>query len=349
MTAYYITILLVIIFSMYANLHVRKKKNINGESIYFVPRVYLFPLIAVFFIVGGLRFGIGADFYSYYLGYQAEIGEIISKVVTFDEPLIYIITKLSRQIWDNNQFVIFVENAICVLLLFKAFKEFEEYKYLMPLLLYMFYGGWLFSFNGVRQAIATLIIFAFSNDKGRHPTIKLFVAIIVASLFHKSALLMLPISLFARRKIDICQIIIILGLGFVISKLGDTFYFYMNATVETVGSYATNSINILRILVAIVPVLFIVLLWVTGSREFLNDNRIIVNMTIINAVICVCTGSSTYMNRMSYYTVIYSIFLIPKLGRIFGNTKWIFDCATIILFFVFFLYEARGYLYVWCL
>ena len=349
MTAYFITILLVIVFGIYAESHVYERLNKNGEWTLFVPKRFLIPLVILFCVIGGLRFGIGMDFYNYYIGFKAEWAEILLRLTTFEEPLIYAVTKLSRQIWDNNQFVIFVENAIIVLLLFKAFYEFKEHEYIMPLLLYMFYGGWLFSFNGVRQAIAVMIVFAFSNDKGKYPLVKYVIAVSVASLFHKSALLMLPILFFSRRKIDGRQVLLMIGIGYAISSFGGVFYSYMNATEEAVGLYATSSINILRVLVTIIPVVFIALFWLSGDQEFLHDNRITVNMTIVNMIICICTRNSPYMNRMSYYTVIYSIFLIPKFKRILGNSEMLYNFVTAVLFFVFFLYEARGYSYVWCL
>ena len=350
MAAYFITIFLVIVFGIYADSHVYEKLDKNGKLTLFVPKRFLIPLIAVFCIVEGLRFEVGTDFYNYYVSYNVDFAGLVRQFKSLDDPMIYAVTTLSRWIWDNNQFVIFVENAVIILLLFKAFYKFEEYEYTMPLLLFMFYGGWLFSFNAVKQAIAVMIVFAFSNDGGKRGIIKMCVALIVASLFHKSALLMLPVLVLSRRKIDTIQMIMMLGLGYAISNFGEYFYSYMGASELTVGSYATNGINIFRVLVAITPALMIVLLWFMNDNDFLDENRITINMTMINAVICICTRNSSYMNRMSYYTVIYGVFLIPKLGRLFArNSEQIYKIITIVLFFVFFLYEARSIPYSWCL
>lgn len=349
MTTYYITILLVIIFGLIADSHVYCYEDEGNKIRYGIQKRYIIPLFFIFLIVGGFRFYVGTDFHTYYTGFQASWDEIKVLFKTLDEPLTWTVTYLSRKICNVNQFVIFVENAIIVFCLFKGFREHDADEYLMPLLLYMFYGGWLMSFNAVRQAIAVTLVFAFSKKDGKYWLIKYVVIVAIAFLFHKSALFMLPILIIANRKNDVFQVFGIIAMVFIVNKFGGSFYSYMGATETLVGTYSTQRLNILRVLVSLVPVLLITFAYVAKETEFIDDNRFLVNLTLINAILVLLTKNSAYMNRMTYYTVIYSIILIPKLRRVFPQNFWqLYNIITCVLFMVFFRFEVGSELYRWC-
>ena len=102
MTAYFITILLVIVFGIYAESHVYERLNKNGEWTLFVPKRFLIPLVILFCVIGGLRFGIGMDFYNYYIGFKAEWAEIERKIASVDQAGIVKRQELFEKNMDKN-------------------------------------------------------------------------------------------------------------------------------------------------------------------------------------------------------------------------------------------------------
>lgn len=304
---------------------------------------YVFALVAIFLFVGGCRYKVGADYMSYFVGWKMPLQTIINRFLTYNEPGIPLITLVCRNVWDEGAFVIFVENAIIVFLIFYGLKKSNIESYTIPLLLYIFFCGWLFSFNGIRQAMAASIVFAFSTKTDRRWLLKSIVVVLVAGLFHKSAVFMLPFLIISRRKIDFKQIIIIGFSVFAISYFGNFALEFMETTVDATNAYLNREINPIRVIVSFAPLSLILLSNGYRDDEFWKENSFVTNMTIINALITYMTANSAYMNRFSKFTVLYTMLFLPKYtGRWSMNSRRLLNTVIILLYFGYFLYEVNN-------
>lgn len=340
MKVYTITLILVCILGILEYQRRTEENNLIRRDYTKVKasQIYLFVIIAIFLFVGGLRFKVGSDYVAYASSYTASFNEIKQKFLMFDEPIIYVITDLARKLWNEGIFVIFVENALTVLLVFKGIKSYEQKSYVLPLCLYIMYCGWTSSFNGVRQSLAVAFIFAFSKrGEGKCWILKYIIVGFIAFLIHKSALFMIPILLLANRKIDFKQIIYILIAALVIPKLGVYALDFMNTSLDT--EYASHSVNMLRVLVAIMPAI----LSICCGKKFREENTFLVNMAVFNALITITTRNSALMYRFSDFTNIYLMLLIPKCEIKFtNNSRWVYKAMVIILFYIYFLHEVSS-------
>ena len=80
-----------------------------------------------------------------------------------------------------------------------------------------------------------------------------------------------------------------------------------------------------------------------GYTKFIEQNNLLINLVSLNAVVTIATMGSAYLNRFSYYTVIFNMLLIPKLEVLFDvKSKKIYEIAVFALFFIYFLYEIRN-------
>lgn len=307
-------------------LHSRKGNNL-----------YYYLIAAVFLFVGGFRYQVGSDFGAYYAGFTMTWSDLLTKFRTFDEPLVFLLTNVCRMIWDDGTFVIFVENAITVLLVFKGIKDWEDKSWTMPFLMYILYCGWTGSFNGVRQALAGAFIFAFSRKAGKYGAFKYVIVCFIAFLMHKTAIFMLPVLILANRKIDFRQILIVLCVAAMMPYIGDYALTLIGGSLET--HYALHSVNTLRIAVSLVPVLLIFF----TDDEFREENRFLTNMALINAMITISTKNSALMYRFADYTDMYLMLFIPKLAVIFTEeSQRIFKIITLTLFFIYFATEIQS-------
>lgn len=340
MKVYIITLLLVCILSSleYQKRYEEENFSVRSRAGIKMSKIYLFLIIFIFLFVGGLRFKVGSDYIAYASSYMASFSEIKQKFIAFEEPIIFIITDLSRMIWNEGIFVIFVENALTVFLVFKGIRSYEQKSYIMPICLYILYCGWTSSFNGIRQSLAVAFIFAFSKcSEGNRWILKYIVVGFIAFLIHKSALFMIPILLLANRKIDFKQIVYILIIAAMMPVLGSYALVFMNSSMNT--EYAVHSVNILRVLVSVMPVI----LCICCGKKFREENKFLVNMAIINALITITTRNSALMYRFSDFTNIYLMLLIPKFEVLFTkNSRWMYRLIVIILFFVYFCYEVNS-------
>ena len=312
----------------------KKQKHIGISA----SKIYLFAMICVLCVVGGLRFEVGSDYAAYASSYVATYSEIKQKFLTFDEPIIFVITDFARKVWNEGIFVIFIENAFTVLLVFKGIKSYEPKSYIMPLSLYILYCGWTSSFNGVRQSLAVAFIFAFSKrSEGKWWILKYIIVGIIAFFIHKSAIFMIPILLLANRKIDFKQIIFILIVAALMPKFGNYALEFMNTSLDT--EYASHSVNIVRVLVAMMPAV----ISICCGKKFREENTFLVNMAIINALITITTRNSALMYRFSDFTNIYLMLLIPKCEILFTkNSRWLYKFLIIALFFIYFWHEVNS-------
>ena len=303
---------------------------------------YIF-LVLTFLIVGGFRYKVGTDYGAYYRLYQTDLTDLLLRFRTLDEPGIYLITFLCRLVWNEGLFVIFIENAIVTFLVFKGIKSYKLTNITVPLLMYIFYCGWTFSFNGVRQAIAMSIIFAFSKQDGKRWVIKYIAIVFMAFLFHKSALFMFPILILAHTEISFRQFISIVIFTVLIPYLGEYAVQYMGLSITSADVYFTNDINPIRVIVAFVPLVLVIFLYIKKQNVFFQKNYFIVNMIIMNAILTYVTANSAYMNRFARFTSMYIMIFIPYFAdRLTVRSRRIFNVVSIGLYFVMFLIEIQN-------
>lgn len=164
------------------------------------PKHYLWLAIAVAIpaLIGGLRYKVGTDYNSYVQKATdlSSIGlnEYISSYINIFEPTFYLLSKITLP--SSDQAILFFTLTSFITVLF----------FLLASIRYSTKYAWLIYFaslitlypktlNGIRQGIAAAIIFyAISYIPKRKP-IKYILLVLLASLFHYSSLMMLPVYL----------------------------------------------------------------------------------------------------------------------------------------------------------
>lgn len=151
----------------------------------------------VFFILGN-RYGIGSDYFNYeriydnYILYKKSDMELGFKMLM----------RLSHSIFESFQGLVFITSFITVILMVNwILKEKTVQKAMMIYIMFcMFFASWG---NIIRQSIAmAIVVYSFRYIEERK-VLKYVVIILVASLFHTSALILLPCYFFGRKRSDI--------------------------------------------------------------------------------------------------------------------------------------------------
>jgi len=228
-------------------------------------------------------------------------------------------------------FIIAVLHSFCLI---KLFRE-QSSSFLFSVFIFWVSTdciSWMF--NGIRQFVAVCICLLATNWMLEKKYILSIATVIIASFFHQSALLMIPVFLFASGKLANYKMIgIIVAVIFVIlftnqftnileSFLEDTQY---TNVVEDWTVSNDNGTNPIRVLVYSVPTIFALI----GRRYIeMDDNPVITfsaNMSIISTCIYVASmfTSGIYIGRLPIYASIYATcILLPwEIENMFNDSS----------------------------
>jgi len=218
------------------------------------------------------------------------------------------------------------------------------------------YMSWMH--NGIRQFLAVTIIFAATDLLISRRYILLSLVIVFASLFHLSALLMLPIVFIIQGKAWNRRTVILILFTIVILMYLNQFTNVLERLLENTQyanvvsdweSFNDNGTNPIRILVYSVPVLISII----GIRYFQQDYNPIVNIAVNAGIIATVIGaisvatSGLFIGRLPIFVSLYSngILLPWEINHIFSKESAGFiKLMAIVLYSLFFYIQMH---YAW--
>lgn len=303
-------------------------------------------LSGVLTLVSGLRYRVGTDFMSYYYWRAADWSSVWRNILSFNEGGFSLLTGLSRMIWNDGQSLILFSAIITVgLYCWTIYRRSSTY--LLSMLLYLFLGQWQGSFNGVRQYLAAAILFSGYRFILEKKYLQYSLIVLTASLFHKSAIVMvLPCFLFSRTP-DLKQIAF-LAFGSIILALSyDTIFRIIGAAkgktmVLEEGTYRTNDVNPFRILITFIPVLIYIVL--CDKEHHTKEQDFYINAIFYNAFAMLASIGSTYLARIGIYT---NSLLILGYGSLFqlirdDKSKRVTVMLVLVIYIIFWIYSVQA-------
>ena len=211
------------------------------------------------------------------------------------------------------------------------------------------YLSWMF--NGIRQFTAVAITFAAAEPIFRKQYIKAGVLIVIASLFHKSALMMLPIMLIVQgRPWNWKTILVILGTVVIMSASGvftDTLDTVLADTqyrnvVSDWRSFGDDGTNPLRVLVYSIPTILSLFCRKKIAKSGDRVIQIACNMSIISTALYLVSmvTSGIFMGRLPIYCSLYAngILLPWEFKHVFGRQM---RGLAIVCYVVFYFFQLR--------
>jgi len=342
MTLLWINLLLVFTFAFFAR-YFASPVYADGFIHSMRPnKLLIFGSIATLVLVAGLRSNIGDtffykhiftsnDFTWEYVLSEKDVGFGVLQMV------------LKNYFSEDPQIMIFtaalITNVLIVLVLY-------NYSRMVELSLYVYITGGLFlvSMNGIRQLLAAAIAFVAIRYLIKRNFFKYATVVVLASLFHQSALILLPVYFLVRYKawskttavLILFSVLIVIGYeaftSLLFSAIEDTQY-------ANYDSFAEGGANILRVAVEAAP-LFIAYLGREKLRSIFPNSDLIVNMALIGIVFMVIATQEWIFARLSIYFQLYQLILISWLPALFREKDQKFVYLTIIgCYFGYYFYE----------
>lgn len=315
---------IVAILSMCLN--IKQTEYVCGEKVRRYAPIWAFIVFLPLIIWSANRGYIG-DTYAYMKMYNeipAGFGNIAGymSTVTKDKGFYFSAAIIKAIIGEHVEIYLLIIALIQALLLIKVYRKYS-YNYVVTFFLFIAstdYISWMF--NGIRQFVAVTITFACFEYILEKKYIKAIIGILIASLFHGTALIVLPFIFISQGKAwnkkTILFIAAVLVVVMYINQFTDILDNLLTDTqYENVVSdwkmWEDDGTNILRVLVYSVPAI----LSLIGLKYIRNANNPIVNictnMSIVAAGIYVVSmfTSGIFIGRLPIYFSLYSYILLP--------------------------------------
>lgn len=261
---------------------------------------------------------------------------------------------------NSSHLFIMVSSLLTYIPVFLIFRKYSP-DFFLTLFFYFVTGTYFSAMNGIRQYIAAGIVilatkYLFSEKKSSF--IKFLVFVAVASLFHNSALIMIPVYFLCRKKAwSVSTFIMVIGgvaaLVFVslflpqfMEIIEDTSYSQYNE-----GGWFTEGIeggtNILRVLFHAIPMILSAIFY-KELKHYGPVVDILINLSVFHFAIYIVSLYNWIFARFAFYTYVYMCILLAFLFFTVlkdARQRWLKIClyAAYILFFI--LESQTAYMY----
>ncbi len=305
-------------------------------SIRIVNAIDFTPYLILIFITG-FRYNVGTDYNGYALNFDYLMNNDIPRI----EYSFKAIVKIAHLIGFNQQFIFFVYAVITYVFIFLSIKYFDskaKYRHIITLLVLQYF---LFTgFNTVRQMVAVAIFFYAIRFIVNKNFVRYIIWIIIASFFHKSAMICLIFYFVLNLNIKKFIMILIVSPIFLIMDLGnkllslyvlisgnswyDPYLTDFNSSVDVSGG------KVMFVLYAIALILAIT----SNKIELEKNEKIIINLFICYIMILFATLSSVIATRALYYPMVSLILVFPMITKYFHGKYGAMFSRYIVFIFV---------------
>lgn len=313
MIIYLSVALLLVIFGLYyeTTSTIAESKSLKKLPIFF----FTIPSFVILFILSAFRGDFTTDYKNYtdlfYLYNKFSFIELYK--ANFQNEIGFIYLNKIIGLFTNDAIYFFIITTLVIL--FGFFHHLKKYSVNVWLSILMFVtaGSYYASFNITRHIFAVAIIFAGSKFLYERRFIKWVLVVLIATLFHKTAIIMIPFYFILNFRINIKNWLLIITGSVAVFLLFDNIvdiaqqYFYEQYTDNSYGMWGQAITNI------VLPVAFLMfnLLNIKKLNPENITHRIWFNAGIFYAFFNILALQIEMVERLGRFFAPYSLLLIP--------------------------------------
>lgn len=336
-----------------------EKRYIDINTLF--SRIFLWISALPFLYVAGARYRVGTD-YDVYLNLQ--IPQLLRGVdyKLEYEYLYQLLIKFGVSL-GNTQWVFILTHVVFLFFLWKSIQDLSTNK-AMSIFIFMFGSFYNLSLNTMRQFIAMAVfMYALKHIFNRN-FIKYFLWITVAFMFHKTAILFLPLYFLPRLKINDYLGVALVPLSMVLSEIIRKIIVKLTSVIGIYSSYFSGQFDVHVIQWVFLLFNMCILCLIIAMRKFLDNtnsedvfrNTIITvknrgvfettlfNLqllaTIISAISSIIPNSTRIIFMFSIGQIIYVPYLLSKLKN--KNTRNILTVVICLIYIIMFVQIIVG-------
>ena len=308
---------------------------------------------AALILVRSLRYGIGIDYFYTYVPRFTEC--LLGRTPSWGDWLYSCLMGLSGTLSPDFRLFFLLDSVIFIILLFYSFRALSPNTLLSVLLLCVSYH-YLRSFIFQAQYLALAVsMFSIAQSFSFQKKWIAIVGIIVASGFHSSVLIVLPIYLiaifFANNQVISKKSMMLISIAFPIvivlirplipviteTVLEDTRY-----SVYFSSRFAQDGPSWRLILTNLVILIFMLVIYSTSSKAKNNYSRFFLIFQSFAVCMSFLTGVVPLMYRICLYPMIFQVLAIPHFIYCMKSDR----CGLYTLVLIVFAFSAVQFLYI---
>lgn len=339
----YVTLFLIIVAISYLQFFSKK-----DSSSWFIIFGIVLTMLSMF------RFGSGTDYFGYLIYYSSSPDTIWGSIQYQSHMDIgyRVLVGIFRSLHlDFEFFIMFISLSIMFVYL-KVIRENSKFKLLSLLIFYAIYYN-IYVNSVLRQGIAMIIFFiAFYKYFKEEKTFKYLALIILASLFHSSALIMMlmPIVRYVYKRMFNNKMLNIMLLAFslflCLSRLGNI-VIPLGSVFRMDSSIVPTSFNPMAIALRIISIMFVYFLYKSNKKDSISEfDKLQIYTFFLGSILFISISNVEILSRMLKYFTLVEIILIPNLikGIKFKSTKVLYFAFAIMLMLVIFTKDISSFL-----
>ncbi|MDN4526732.1 EpsG family protein [Fictibacillus fluitans] len=290
-------------------------------------------------LVSGLRSNIGD---TYFYKHTYEISDFTWDYILNQKDIGFgILQKLLKMFSNDPQVLIFttalITNLLIIMVLYKYSRMIE-----LSIFVYITGGLYLVSMNGMRQCLAAAIVFTATKYLLNGDWKKYMLIVLFASLFHESALVLIPIYFIARFKAWSKGTLFLLFLSVLVVAAFDQFSTLLFSAIQDTqyGHYqdfSEGGASTIRVAVNGAPLL-VAFFGRERLRELFPKSDYIINMAIIGFVFMIVSSQNWIFARFSIYFTLYQMILISWLVLLFRKKDQKFFYYVLLICYLAYYY-----------
>ncbi len=270
------------------------------------------------FAVVLFRYNIGYDYNMYAVGFQFMRADGFANLTYKDWEIGFVVlTKLLGLFLPNYMWYMGFFALVAIIPTAVFIYKNSDMPWLSTVL-YINMFVFFMSMNFIRQMIAlSLLMWAWHFLK-KNKFIPYAIIILVASLFHQTVLLMIPVYLLVKMKTTVKELLVYayLLLWFYISSSG-----FIELITKFYHEEYSGSVFIsegLSYTYAILPILIVAVSFVLTKAGTIADtrtNKYLINLSLIASILMLTMSKHSIIERLAYYFMIFVVLLVPVIYR----------------------------------
>jgi transmembrane protein EpsG len=278
-------------------------------------------------LVSGLRFLVGTDYVNYtILFYDSNSYKIGTENLSGIEIGFILLCRL-LYLFSHSPFPLFLVTSFIInIIIILSIREASEIFWL-SCFLYITAGAFYSTFNVLRQSLAMAIVFLAVVRLMKGKNWEYFLYVGIASLFHLSALIMIPVYFIVTRRAwsPIFWVLIILELFIFVfynQFVNELMIFLVNTRYTSYKDVLLNAergVNLVRYLVAMAPIILAFLF--RKKLEKTQGSNILINMVLMGFLLFLLALKLVYFARVCIYFSMFIVLLLPRVISVIEDKR----------------------------
>lgn len=330
MILYIIVTISVLMLSLFVNTDYRRKQNMCTAAMLktaavtrqgLLNRALLFMVFMILFSVSALRVGTGNDYWVYRTGFlQINVGDTPVAYEYGFKAVVLIMQKIFYRDCYKEIFALFA--LLTVFFFVKALYDYSDW-FFYSVLLFMANGFYFMSFSNVRYYFAFALVMCAYYFIGNRRYYEFVGIILIAALFHKTALIAIPallVAFFLKWSRKTLWLIPTAALGLILGKRVLTFLVFKLYPFYEGDPLGVGSISVINI-AKCAAVLVFSLIYYKETIKGDAKGEMLFSLNLFAFLLYAFASYVPELTRICYYMVVGQVFLIPFILKRMKNRR----------------------------